>query len=299
FNLYNSKYQYYDDGRVKFIEDERTYESNELPPQEDYHLFDRGYSYDHLGRLVTGLSGDEARGGNIADGPYKETYQYDIWNNMTDRIDRIWSKSPGGFNQPYVNNRIQLFGYQYDEDGNLLSNEGGTPNKYDASGRKSSFPTYRRYVVTPCGPVCQPTWNSIVAHATYDGDGQLVKQVEVPNQNRHFDTFSIRSTVLGGEVISLIEQSVDTGQTFSEPPLISIYAGGVKIANSTNGTINFEHWEPLTGRRSGVGPAGGFSVEPDPLGQEVGICDPGPDEPVDVGYYPEPHELGTSKIQVQ
>ena len=69
--------------------------------------------------------------------------------------------------------------------------------------------------------------------------------------------------------------------------MTSIYANGDRIGTSTNGNIRFEHAEPITGRRT--------DVEPDPLGQEVGTIDPGPDSPGDVGQYPEPHEFGNGE----
>jgi hypothetical protein len=45
-------YQYYDDGKLKFTQDQLTTNSK----------FDRLYNYDHLGRITTALSGAEARG---------------------------------------------------------------------------------------------------------------------------------------------------------------------------------------------------------------------------------------------
>lgn len=55
-------YDYYDDGRIRFIGD-----------LFDNH-FDRKYTYDHTARLQEALSGNEARGGTSADGPYRENY---------------------------------------------------------------------------------------------------------------------------------------------------------------------------------------------------------------------------------
>src|SRR2546430_2942378 len=128
-----SDYQYYADGQIKFISDARRWSNSE----EGYHNFDRSYNYDHAARLTQALTGNEARGGSTADGPYNETYQYDALNHMTNRMNRIWSKPPDGFTHAYVNNRIQEWPAQYDADGNDLSD--GT---YDAAGRKATFGSY-------------------------------------------------------------------------------------------------------------------------------------------------------------
>jgi ribosome modulation factor len=65
----NLTYQYYGDGRIKYIQNHVN------------RRFDRLYKYDHLGRLTEALSGIEAggTGASVEDSPYKETFQYDVW----------------------------------------------------------------------------------------------------------------------------------------------------------------------------------------------------------------------------
>jgi hypothetical protein len=283
-SIYSSSYQYYADGRLKFVSDMRAWSIQEgWPPTENMHQFDRGYSYDHAERLTQGLTGDEARGGSNPDGPYKETYQYDVWDHMTNRVDRIWSRPVDSLDTTYVNNRNQLWYYTYDADGNPTSD-----GSFDASGRKSSYGTSRFYI--PFGSFNpNPTWNSAVDTNTYDGDGLLVKQLEAIGTD-HFDSYWIRSTVLGGAVILWTEVATNSYYApgwSNTIRLSSIYAAGDKIAHSTDGNVTFDHAEPLTGRRSGV--------EADPLGQEVGSYDPGPDDPGGVGEYPERHEYGNAE----
>src|SRR5437660_6619315 len=55
-------YQYYADGRLSY--------SHDL----DDARYDRAYNYDHAARITDGLSGSEARGVQVADGPYKESF---------------------------------------------------------------------------------------------------------------------------------------------------------------------------------------------------------------------------------
>jgi hypothetical protein len=277
--IYDSEYQYYSDGRPQFISDKRAWSIQQgWPPTENMHQFDRAYSYDQAARLTQASTGNEARGGTIADGPYKETYQYDNWNNMTNRVNRIWSKPLDSFNDLYVNNRNQSAGHSYDADGNDLGQ-----GSFDAAGRKVTFSTYM-FLYPPGGG--DPQWYSAQGHATYDGDGSLVEEQDVQSPQFTRTDYFIRSSVLGGKEILMVKDEPYNGQGVVTR-LVSIYANGETIARSTNGNVRFEHSEPITGRRT--------DVEPDPLGQEVGTYDPGPDNPGDVGEYPEPHEFGNGE----
>ncbi|HEV7903688.1 MAG TPA: S8 family serine peptidase [Pyrinomonadaceae bacterium] len=98
---------------------------------------DRAYQYDQVGRLAAGLSGAEARGGVEADGIYRQTYQYDVWDNPTGRaVNRFWSvNSP--FTDTYTNNRKS--GSTYDAQGNVTRDSfgiNGRTHTFDAAGRK-------------------------------------------------------------------------------------------------------------------------------------------------------------------
>ena len=85
-NFYGtSDFQYNADGRVSFAS------------SIGNNTFDRAYSYDQVGRLTQGLTGSEARGGTTADGPYKQTYGYDVWDNLTSRHNRFWSQPDDPF----------------------------------------------------------------------------------------------------------------------------------------------------------------------------------------------------------
>jgi YD repeat-containing protein len=274
--IYDSTYQYYADGKPKFISNVRAWSIQEgWPPTENMHQFDRAYRYDHLGRLTQGLTGDEARGGTTPDGPYNESYQYDTWHNMTQRTNRIWSKPIDVVNLTYVNNRKQGFPWQYDADGNETSEA-----TFDAAGRKAGFWTYL-FLALGQGPF---RWYEAQAQATYDGNGGLIKEQDSIDGTTYMTVFYVRSAVLGGEPIMMVKD-----EPFNGPGTVtrttSIYGNGARIGLSTDGYVRFEHSEPLTGRRTGAS-------ELDPLGQEVGSFDPGPEESGDVGQYQEPHEFG-------
>jgi hypothetical protein len=117
--------------------------------------FDRKYSYHHVGRLSEGLSGTDARGElyNSNDpNPYKQTYTYDVWENMTGRSNRWWTLGQGTFSATYANDRNTA--WQYDAAGNIKNNGGGQYT-YDTAGRMKQFDSA----------------NTIVITQLYDGDG--------------------------------------------------------------------------------------------------------------------------------
>src|SRR5262249_4567409 len=111
---------YYPDGRLSQVTDSTT------------PIFDRSLDYDHEGRIVNALTGNEAHGGTTADGPFKQTYGYDVWENTTSLTGRMWTQPivNGGANYP--NNRHQYWGY--DTQGNVTATY-DAQFAYDAAGR--------------------------------------------------------------------------------------------------------------------------------------------------------------------
>ncbi|HWW75207.1 MAG TPA: hypothetical protein VNZ44_07425, partial [Pyrinomonadaceae bacterium] len=164
-------YQYYNDGRVSFVDDLR----------ED--RFDRLYQYDDFARLTKAESGYKARqapypGNNSQNGPYNHYYGYDVFDNLTSRTGAYWYKESGeNYGATYVNNRNQNTGWLYDADGRLtqsvVQGSSGTYNNtytYDAAGQRTDA-------------------------GRYDGDGLQIKSADGL-------LCYVRSTVLGGKVIS-------------------------------------------------------------------------------------------------
>src|SRR5687767_15966540 len=80
-------------------------------------IFDRAFDYDHIGRLQEVRTGSEARGGSTPDGPFKQTYTYDVWENTIARSYRIWSGSMQSDSATFTNNKRQY--WSYDNEGNL------------------------------------------------------------------------------------------------------------------------------------------------------------------------------------
>lgn len=237
------EFQYYDDGRIRFAKD--------LLSPIGKSVFDRSYEYDHMGRLAQALSGAEARGESPADGPYKQTYQRDVWGNLVARpINLFWGHDNGGYEGSFVNDRNQ--NWTYDVAGNVIQGaEGG--GSYDAAGRKTSGP--------------------FIISLSYDGDGRFMRREEVhgfPTYSR--TTYFIRSSVLGGKVVTEVDSSGQKQQAY-------VYANGELLVKQfmivTQNRLSWQVQNPVTGgrREFNVGNAFGGG-EYDPLGAITYYADP-------------------------
>lgn len=280
-------YQYYDDGRVSFIADNAD------------HNFDRSYIYnDPTGRLTQALTGYEARGQQSgALSPYKETFQYDVWGNTTDRFTRHWSYQTGmqGYRNSiqwvstgpviYQNNRNP--NWTYDTDGRLTN--GGASYTYDASGRK----------ISESGGGNSTT-------ESYDGDGRRLKHVaakttrtgQPPVSTTTTTTlYEVRSSVLGGALL----QNLDTqgASTFNY-----IYSnGGSLIAKGTTSAMTFVNYDPVTStEQESVANASAVTrAELDPVGADVGTTNPydtieEPDRDLPIGFHGSPTQANNCLI---
>ena len=206
---------------------------------------DRSYEYDHLGRLAISHSGAEARAHAYSgqwgtlDGPYSHGYDYDVWGNLTHRYGWGGDAQGGGAGQSsdiyrsYTNNRMN--GLNYDAAGNFASNV----VTYDATGQQVAYP------------------GGGMTHS-YDGDGLRAKKTESGAQ-----TYSLRSTVLGGQVVGeLIWASVSWQWNRGY-----VYAGSQLLAVQQSG-VYWMHEDPIT-KSKRVTNSGGSVVsviETDPWG---------------------------------
>jgi YD repeat-containing protein len=123
-----ASFQYYADGQIKFAQDQSTYSEP---------IKDRAFSYDHAERLAEAYSGSEARNfinntSNAADGPFRQSYRYDVWSNMVNQNWRFWSRN--GQTTASYNSSNRNTVWSYDADGNLLSRGDGAQYGYDAAG---------------------------------------------------------------------------------------------------------------------------------------------------------------------
>jgi YD repeat-containing protein len=223
-NVMDKSYEYNNDGSLKLAEDALNWK------------FDRSYTYDHQTRLKDGKSSTEATGTEITNGgdqianlPYRQSHSYDAFNNMTARTNKIWG---GDANSSYsfTNNRISGSTWAYDADGRMTATGNPEPAAemaYNAAGQLS-FKYDKR----------EPTDHEDKTYLYYDGDGRVTKRVtdqcrkliplppEEPPEDCEWwgenATYSIRSTVLGGEVLAEVNFQSAALHRY-------IFAGGAKF----------------------------------------------------------------------
>jgi YD repeat-containing protein len=246
--LMKKSYEYYNDGRLKFTQDQLTTNSK----------FDRLYKHDYVGRITSALSGAEARGqGPTDDRPYNETMAYDPLGHLTLRAVRQWNRYDSTGTETYINNRRQY--WQYDPDGRLLSGNGAY--EYDAAGRISSFGDSDPYKT----------------EQRLDGDRQRIKSTLKsydPNANRwttEKETYYIHSSVLG-EVISEVSAQGAKERSF-------VFAGGkvMAIQDAVGGQfVMWQHYDASSATYRGSDSQGTWvgSAERDPMGADAGIFKP-------------------------
>jgi YD repeat-containing protein len=261
---FGAAYQYYSDGSLRFAQDQSTYPT----PTKD-----RAYSYDQAGRLAEAYSGSQARdfinntSSGVVDGPYRQSYAHDAWDNLTQENWRLWSRS-GTTSAPYSSNRNTS--WSYDGQGNLLTRNDGAQYEYDASSLGVSQTQTDTFYDSQDNGWVTNVFNNTLG---YDGDGQLTHFVRArtstfngnPTSSFSEEVYSLRSTVLGGSVISEY-----TGQgTWIHS---YVYAGSERIGEQSvtggSATSGWRYVDPVTGDEGGT--------VLDPQGVDVGLSDPFP-----------------------
>jgi hypothetical protein len=259
--IVGSTVTYHDDGSQDYVHD--TVDNK----------FDRALTFDQMGRIATAKTGDEARGGTTADGPYNESFSYDAWNNMTNHSTRHWTENFGGTAVTYANDRHA--DWTYDAAGNATQQGTDTVFTFDAAGRPAS--SYDPAFTEGCG-VSTPYVISLTDVNTFDGDGETTKLTEtrhVSGGPSGFTTtkYYLRSRALGGEVVDLMNSSGT--KTFG-----FVYADGELLAKQWHAgsteKVLWEHTNPATGAIWHTDETGTLAgrEELDPLGADVGIRDP-------------------------
>jgi YD repeat-containing protein len=247
----SSEFQYYADGSLRYAD-------NKLNNIGD-ERFDRAYQYDHKGRLQEAYSGSQARdyingtnsGAETNSSPYRQSYQYDVWNNQTGRDNRFWSMQDTS-SATYTNNRRQDPQWEYDVEGNLKRDD-SLQMTWDAAGRNRSVTSLE---------------TGSVKTQFVDGDGRVVARTETENGVTGAPSRYIHSSVIGKIITQLDAQ----GEKFEG----YVYAGGQLIAKQSPNWIAWQHENPVTGSRGESQRDGLFSVntQPDPTGVNVGFFDP-------------------------
>lgn len=108
------EHQYYADGSLKYAHDVGD------------SRFDRAYSYYQMGNI-------NQTGAGTTDGPYRQSYRYDVWGNIKRRDNRYWSgldTYAADYDEPHSRNHA----WQYDAAGHVKQDE-SLVYVFDARGR--------------------------------------------------------------------------------------------------------------------------------------------------------------------
>jgi len=242
--------------------------------------FDRFFDYDHEGRIANALTGSEARGGSTLDGPYRQSYAYDVWENTTSRTYRVgWAQNTRTETVSYTNNQHQFWGY--DNAGNVTGTLDANFD-YDAAGRQNSFVS--RALVSN-------NQSMLEVAQTFDGNSAPARKIETSRSEQEIGgqpqvqqtstiTYYLRSTALGGKVVAELDQTGYKRKGY-------IYAGGMQIATQDiwnpgyDGQVTWETTSPATGSIYLSDSAHNvIRKELDPLGADVNTAsEPAPVEP--------------------
>ena len=264
-------YEYYADGKLKKITD-----SNNA-------IFDRAFDYDHIGRLQEARTGSEARGGNTADGPFKQTYSYDVWENTTGLSSRVWTETPQTQNVSFTNNRRQY--WSYDNEGHLTSDLQALFT-YDAAGRPREF---KANTYVGGWPTSYPTQSVQEVSQTFDGNSAPVKKTtinrweelvgeEIQVQQSTTSTYFLRSTVLGGKVVAELSETgtKQLGYVFADEMRIAtqyIYLSGSDVGwTSTSPATGSEYMTDMFLARKELDPLGTdvtYAPQPDLISEPI------------------------------
>ena len=275
-------YQYFADGSLRYSQD--------LVDDR----FDRSYTYDHTSRVSQALSGPEARGESPSDNrPYNQSFAYDAFNHLTSQVGQHWSSTSSSSNSSFVNNR--RVGSDYDADGNVLSGDSPT------------------YIYNAAGQRAVVQWGSDNTVQEFDGNGLRSKTTETTFTNGQPSTevrYEVRSTVLGGQVVTELNASGGKQRTF-------VYAGKQVLAwqriMSGVERVTWEHRDPSNASFRTTNEDGtmnwqtyvgdGAPAELDPTGANADVLDPYLSEPppeenqsslISYGSFGNASQLGTT-----
>lgn len=255
-------FTYYADGRLRQVTDldDGTYD-----PSPQYRTMSRLYRYDHVGR-VTEAGGNT--GGVNSPSPYRQFYSYDAFDNLTTRSGAYGYRMAQTDTASYSNQRRD--GWTYDAAGQLTLSPAN-----DASATRSwQYDAAGRLVVTTETPSGGGAASALTQ--TYDGDGQVVHESKTGGAATFY---VVRSTVLGGEVVTRLDAS--GGKQYTYVP-----AGGLVHARQTvdqssgSPAMEWAHRDPAGVTEKGTAGLAAY----DPLGNYA----PLPPGPPQSGQWPQP-----------
>jgi YD repeat-containing protein len=281
-------FDYHPDGNLRFAGDLLN------------NKFDRSYGFDHVGRLNTAFTGKEARGETVPQYeryiyPYSETFNYDVFSNVTSRDGYFW-QMPQSDSATYPNNDNRRQGWSYDNSGNVVDDVTTGTHTYDCANRQVKFVSKATVGGFATGFPEEPVTEIDIG---YDGDGSSIKRIETRReevfgqpqppptdiQTVVTTTYYLRSSVLGMTAISEIGDDGTKKVGYVYDPAgerlakQNVWSGGSTLAwhHFPGGTGSWIESDLETGPFWSLGSTRfGRRQEMDPLGADVGWMNPFP-----------------------
>src|SRR6185369_3204232 len=216
-----------------------------------------------------------------ANSPYRQTYSYDEWNNVTLRTGRIWSVQ-NEYDAATYSSDNKRSSASYDAAGNVTWANGDGLRTYDSAGRPVSFTSAENWQVYPNWPSGHPDGPALETQDTFDGMGRVVQHVHHARHDNTYDigggnlvytmsdtittTYHVHSTVLGKTIAQLDQNGIKI--------LGYVYAGGTQMATQNisggSNSVEIESTNPITGAKVLMNANGEYldREEPDPLGRD-------------------------------
>ena len=195
-SMIRENYSYFNDGRPALLRD--LDDTGGPDPPATLRFLSRAYTYDHLGRITSGVGAGSAGNGV----PFRQSYGYDQFGNMTGRGGAYYNYNfmpftSSGDNSTYTNNRRN--GWTHDAEGQVTESPASATDDprsvtYDAAGRMVS--TIQRGSTT-----------TINFSVEYDGDDQVVYESNTTSPGSSESSYILRSTVLEGAILTRLDQS--------------------------------------------------------------------------------------------
>jgi YD repeat-containing protein len=240
--------------------------------------FDRKLDYDFAGRIKEAYTGREAHDQsplNPRDNPYRQSFQYDAFGNMTQRSGFLWRKTMPTDSDTYTNNQRSEWGY--DAAGNVVYTDSGT-GAFDSAGQKH-FSTSSQ--TDDLGSGNYRRFDAVISHSL-DGEGWLRGRSEYRYVEQSIgedfdftedttDQHFLWSSVLGAVVAELNDDDeLTTAFVFAGKRVASL-----EITPSSS-SVYFRASNPQTGTtyRTDYTGKGGRQEEFDPLRAQLPKTDP-------------------------
>ncbi|MEJ7623796.1 MAG: VCBS repeat-containing protein [Pyrinomonadaceae bacterium] len=245
-NVMEKSYQYYPDGNLKHVDDAINFR------------FDRLNRYDHQGRLSQAKSSSEADGTTVMaddyqqtqDLPYRQTYGYNAFGDMTSRYFKLWGgyANSFGYTASYGFSNSRITGWTYDADGRVTvpaAPEHSSTISYDGAGQ----------MITNLEIVADYERDELKRY--YDGDGRERKrgdrECRIDPQvseyecvwNSETTIYYVRSTVLGGEVIAEAPSGMKGKRMIRLGTSVLGYLTTRNEGGTTYDAVHFEHSDPI------------------------------------------------------